>query len=43
MTFCMNIEPEKFTELGITAIKEMAEVARRNGQQEVEDGICCRL
>ena len=36
MTFCMNIEPEKFTELGITAIKEMAEVAKRNGQQEVE-------
>ena len=32
----MNIDPEKFTELGITAIKEMAEVAKRNGQQEVE-------
>ena len=33
---CMNIDPEKFTELGIAAIKEMSEVARRNGQQEVE-------
>ncbi|MGY9016445.1 MAG: Clp protease N-terminal domain-containing protein, partial [Rhodospirillales bacterium] len=32
----MNIDPEKFTELGIFAIKEMAEVAKRNGQQEVE-------
>ena len=32
----MNIDPEKFTELGISAIKEMAEVAKRNGQQEVE-------
>ena len=32
----MNVDPEKFTELGITAIQEMAEVARRNGQQEVE-------
>ena len=32
----MNIDPEKFTELGITAIKEMGEVAKRNGQQEVE-------
>ena len=32
----MNIDPEKFTELGIAAIKEMSEVARRNGQQEVE-------
>ena len=32
----MNIDPEKFTELGISAIKEMGEVARRNGQQEVE-------
>ena len=32
----MNIDPEKFTELGISAIKEMSEVARRNGQQEVE-------
>ena len=32
----MNIDPEKFTELGIAAIKEMAEVAKRNGQQEVE-------
>ena len=32
----MNIEPEKFTELGIAAIKEMSEIASRNGQQEVE-------
>ena len=32
----MNIDPEKFTELGISAITEMAEVAKRNGQQEVE-------
>ncbi len=32
----MNIDPEKFTELGIAAIREMSEVARRNGQQEVE-------
>ena len=32
----MNIDPEKFTELGISAIKEMSEVAKRNGQQEVE-------
>ena len=32
----MNIDPEKFTELGISAIKEMAEAAKRNGQQEVE-------
>ena len=32
----MNIDPEKFTELGISAIQEMAEVAKRNGQQEVE-------
>jgi len=32
----MNIDPEKFTELGISAISEMAEVAKRNGQQEVE-------
>jgi ATP-dependent Clp protease ATP-binding subunit ClpB len=32
----MNIDPENFTELGIAAIKEMSEVARRNGQQEVE-------
>jgi ATP-dependent Clp protease ATP-binding subunit ClpB len=32
----MNVDPEKFTELGITAIQEMAEVAKRNGQQEVE-------
>ena len=32
----MNVDPEKFTELGISAIQEMTEVARRNGQQEVE-------
>ena len=32
----MNIDPEKFTELGLSAIREMAEVAKRNGQQEVE-------
>jgi ATP-dependent Clp protease ATP-binding subunit ClpB len=32
----MNIDPEKFTELGISAIKEMSEIAKRNGQQEVE-------
>ena len=32
----MNVDPEKFTELGISAIREMAEVAKRNGQQEVE-------
>ncbi len=32
----MNIDPEKFTELGISAIRDMAEVAKRNGQQEVE-------
>ena len=32
----MNIDPEKFTELGISAIKEMGEVAKRNLQQEVE-------
>ena len=32
----MNIDPEKFTELGISAIREMSEVAKRNGQQEVE-------
>ena len=25
----MNIDPEKFTELGISAISEMAEVAKR--------------
>ena len=30
----MNIDPEKFTELGLSAIREMAEVAKRNGQQE---------
>ena len=35
-TYDMNIDPEKFTELGISAIREMAEVAKRNGQQEVE-------
>ena len=35
-TYGMNIDPEKFTELGISAIREMAEVAKRNGQQEVE-------
>ena len=32
----MNIDPEKFTEMGMSAIGEMAEVARRNGQQEVD-------
>ena len=32
----MNIDPERFTELGISAIQQMAEVAKRNGQQEVE-------
>ncbi len=32
----MNVDPEKFTEMGIAAIREMAEVARRNGQQEVD-------
>lgn len=32
----MNVDPEKFTELGISAIHEMAEVAKRNGQQEVD-------
>ena len=32
----MNIDPEKFTEMGIGAIREMAEVAQRNGQQEVD-------
>ena len=35
-TTSMNIDPERFTELGISAITEMAEVAKRNGQQEVE-------
>ena len=35
-TLPMNIDPERFTELGISAITEMAEVAKRNGQQEVE-------
>ena len=32
----MNIDSEKFTEMGIGAIREMAEVAQRNGQQEVD-------
>lgn len=32
----MNVDPERFTELGIYAIQEMAEVAKRYGQQEVE-------
>lgn len=32
----MNIEPEKFTEMGVDAIREMQEIARRNGQQEVD-------
>ena len=32
----MNVNPDRFTELGISAIQEMAEVAKRNGQQEVE-------
>ena len=32
----MNVDPERFTELGISAIQEMAVVAKRNGQQEVE-------
>ena len=32
----MNVDPERFTELGISAIQQMAEVAKRNGQQEVE-------
>ncbi|SVB54259.1 uncharacterized protein METZ01_LOCUS207113, partial [marine metagenome] len=32
----MNIDPEKFTEMGIGAIREMAEVSQRNGQQEVD-------
>ena len=32
----MNVDPERFTELGISAIREMAEVARRHGQQEVD-------
>ena len=32
----MNIDPEKFTEMGIGAIREMADVAQRNGQQEVD-------
>ena len=29
----MNIDPEKFTELGISAIREMAEVAKKDFQQ----------
>ena len=32
----MNVNPDRFTELGITAIQQMAEVAKRNGQQEVD-------
>ncbi|MBG30809.1 MAG: ATP-dependent chaperone ClpB [Opitutae bacterium] len=32
----MNIDPEKFTEMGVGAIREMQEIARRNGQQEVD-------
>ena len=32
----MNVDPERFTELGISAIQEMAVIAKRNGQQEVE-------
>jgi len=32
----MNVNPDKFTELGITAIQQMTEVAKRNGQQEVD-------
>ena len=32
----MNVDPERFTELGISAIQEMAVVAKRNGQQEVD-------
>jgi ATP-dependent Clp protease ATP-binding subunit ClpB len=32
----MNVDPERFTELGISAIHEMTEVAKRNGQQEVD-------
>ena len=32
----MNVDPDRFTELGISAIQQMAEVAKRNGQQEVE-------
>ena len=32
----MNVDPERFTELGISAIQQMTEVAKRNGQQEVE-------
>ena len=36
LVITMNIDPEKFTEMGIGAVREMAEVARRNGQQEVD-------
>ena len=32
----MNIDPEKFSELVISAVREMAYVAKRNGQQEVD-------
>ncbi|MFP6899490.1 MAG: Clp protease N-terminal domain-containing protein, partial [Opitutales bacterium] len=32
----MNIDPEKLTEMGLAAIREMQEIARRNGQQEVD-------
>ena len=32
----MNVNPDRFTELGIAAIQQMAEVAKRNGQQEVD-------
>ena len=32
----MNVNPDRFTELGISAIQQMAEVAKRNGQQEVD-------
>ncbi|MFP6854376.1 MAG: Clp protease N-terminal domain-containing protein, partial [Opitutales bacterium] len=32
----MNIDPEKFTEMGVAAIREMQEVARRGQQQEVD-------
>ena len=32
----MKVDPEKFTEMGLEAIREMQEVASRNGQQEVD-------
>ena len=32
----MNIDPEKFTEMGLAAIRQMQEIARRNGQQEID-------